>query len=142
MLQKEILKTKRSSILQKITVAFLAVAFLMPSGWSLGLASAADLSGQAIADSSLQFIWVEGQHPAFPLDEQHSGFGELEVVLEGGLEGGLDKSDEGAYDRPSDVAYTARIGRSGRSLWFRIGEKNLGVPRPLYLRYHALRIPS
>ena len=128
--------------MQKITVAFLAVAFLMPSGWCLGSASAADLSGQAIADSSLQFIWGEGQHPTFPLDEQHSGFGELEVVLEGGLEGGLDKSDEGAYDRPSDVAYTARIGRSGRSLWFRIGEKNLGVPRALYLRYHALRIPS
>ena len=142
MFQKEILKTKRSSILQKITVAFLTVAFLMPSGWSVGLASAADLSGQAIADSSLQLIWGEGQYPAFPLDEQHSGFGELEVVLEGGLEGGLDKSDEGAYDRLSDVAYTARIGRSGHSLWFRIGEKNLGVPRPLYLRYHALRIPS
>ena len=141
MLQKEILKTKSASILQKITVAFLAVAFLMPSGWGLGSASAADLSGQAIADSSLQFIWGEGQHPTFPLDEQHSGCGELEVVLEGGLEG-FDKSEEGAYDRLSDVAYTARVGRSGHSLWFRIGEKNLGVPRALYLRYHALRIPS
>ena len=127
--------------MQKITVAFLAVAFLMPSGWGLGSASAADLSGQAIADSSLQFIWGEGQHPTFPLDEQHSGCVELEVVLEGGLDG-FDKSEEGAYDRLSDVAYTARVGRSGHSLWFRIGEKNLGVPRALYLRYHALRIPS
>ena len=113
----------------------------MPSVWGMGPASAADLSGQAIADLSSPFVWDEGQHPAFPLDEQHYGFGELEVVLEGGLEG-FDKSEEGEYDRLSDVAYTARVGRSGHSLWFRIGEKNLGVPRPLYLRYHALRIPS
>ena len=83
----------------------------------------------------------QAQPHSFPMDEQQTGLGELEIVVEAGTEG-VDEKSSGPFFQTDVLDVNSGRGLVAVGLWSRIGEKNLAVPPALYLRHHALRIPS
>jgi hypothetical protein len=139
--QRWSLKTKKSSVWQRLSVWFLSVAFLVPHVWGLFQNNPLGLLPDAQFTANLALSLDEAHRQSFPMDEQQYGFGELEIVVEAGTEG-FDENSSRAHPHPVDFEITFIGGLFGLGLWSRIGEKNLSVPLALYLRHHALRIPS
>jgi len=139
--QRRSLKTKKSSVWQRFTVWFLAVAFLAPSGWGLFHENSQVTHSEARYSANVPSSLNQAQPHSFPMDEQQTGFGELEIIVEAGIEE-VDENSSGPYFQSGVLDFNTWKSLAPLGLWARIGEKNLAVPPALYLRHHALRIPS
>jgi hypothetical protein len=138
---KKNLNTHRILALQRLVVCFLAAAFLAPTAWGL-FGERPSVYAKSNDFSAHLHSSVEAAHRhSFPMDEQQAGNGELEIVFETGSEG-LEEYGLEARPRSFDLNIKSCGGLFALGLWTRIGEKNQGVPPALYLRHHALRIPS
>ncbi|MGA1331291.1 MAG: hypothetical protein ACO31H_07010 [Bacteroidia bacterium] len=135
------MKTTKSTVWQRFTVWFLSVAFMAPSLSGLFHQNSHDPHSSHQLSTNWSMAFDQAHHHSFPMDEQQNGLGELEVVFESGAEEFEENTSEATYPW---YGLVVKFGQSftALGLWTRIGEKNQGVPPALYLRHHALRIPS
>lgn len=90
-----------------------------------------------------QGTWDQAAAHAFPMDEQHHGWEDLEGSGEGGEgTGGTDDTSKGDDFLTKNPWGIQALGLEVSGRWSSIGEKNLGNPLAKYLLYHSLLIPS
>ena len=138
------MKPLKQSALRRVIVWFLTLALLWPVGTQFLPRARAYASSNLHGVHALgQGTWDQAAAHAFPMDEQHHGWEDLEVSGEGGEgTGGTEDTSKGDDFLTKNPWGIQALGLEVSGRWSSIGEKNLGNPLAKYLLYHSLRIPS